>query len=62
MKIDEYTIRVSARKISTESELEIGSDVQLILQGEVVKVEDATNFNGTISRCFVVRGILVEKS
>lgn len=61
MKIDEFTIKVSASKIPTLKELEIGSEVKLIIDGEVVRVEDANNFDGTITRNFVVKGTLAEE-
>lgn len=61
MKIDEYTIKVSASKIPTLKELEIGSEVKVIIDGEVIKIEDANNFDGTISRNYVVKGVIAEE-
>lgn len=61
MTIDEHTIKVSAGKIVTEKELEIGSEVRLIVTGEVVKVEDTPNYDNTISRCYIVKGEIAER-
>lgn len=60
MTIDEHTIKISAGKIVTDKELEIGSEVKLLVTGEVIKVEDTNNFDGTISRCYVVKGEIAE--
>lgn len=61
MTIDEHTIKVSAGKIVTDKELEMGSEVRLFVTGEVIKVEDTNNFDGTITRCYVVKGEISEK-
>ena len=61
MTIDEHTIKISAGKIVTDKELEIGSEVRLIVTGEVIKTEDTNNFDGTISRCYIVKGQIAEE-
>ena len=60
MKVDEHTVKISATKIPINTELEIGSEVVFIVEGEVVKVEDTPNYDGTRNRCYVVRGVIIE--
>lgn len=61
MTIDERTIRVSAGKIVTDKDLELGSEVRLVITGEVTKLEDSPNWDGTITRCFVIKGVIAEE-
>lgn len=60
-KVDEYTISVRASKIPTVKELTLGSEVRLIVLGDVVKCEDSDNFDGTITRNYVIKGTLAEE-
>jgi hypothetical protein len=60
MKINEYLIKVSQGKAPIAGSLEIGQDVEVAIQGNVVKVEDTDNQDGTINRTYVIKSIVAE--
>lgn len=53
-------MKVSAGYIVLQEPLKIDEDVILMVEGNVTKVEDHSNQDGTIKRVFVVKGIIGE--
>lgn len=60
MKVNQYLIRVQASKVPITQELQIGDSVSSVIMGDIVKVEDEDNQNGTIDRCYVIKGRFAE--
>lgn len=61
-KINETLVKISMAAIPILRELEMQDEVTLVVRGEVVKVEDVNNFDGTVNRVFKVKGIIAEEA
>lgn len=57
-KINEKLVKVSAGLVPIEGDLELGEDVQLLISGNVVKIEHKDNQDGTYDLIYVVKGII----
>jgi hypothetical protein len=54
--VNEHLIRISG-VVAIEHPLEMDQDVEVVIKGAVVKVEDKSNQNGTIDRVYIIKGI-----
>ena len=61
MKINEQLVKVSAAAIPISEELEMGTELTLIVTGSITKSEDKDNQDGTIDRVFTLKGELAIK-
>ncbi len=57
-KVNEHLIKVSAGRIPIEEPLELGVEVRIAVDGEVVKTEDTDNQDGTINRTYIIKGMV----
>jgi hypothetical protein len=57
MQINEYTVKISLSKFPINQELKLEEDVELNIKGEVLRIEDTSNYDGTVDRCFIIKGI-----
>lgn len=53
--INQYLVRISAGKAPLSTELEMGEEVTIGAKGEVTKIEDSNNQDGTIDRTYVIK-------
>jgi hypothetical protein len=60
MITSEIYLKISSALIELENELLMDSDYNIQLQGQVVKVEDKTNNDGTVTKVFTIRPYLVQ--
>lgn len=56
MKINEHLVKISAGYIVIPNELKMDEEVALIVKGQVTKIEDKSNQDGTIDRIYTVKG------
>lgn len=64
MKVNERFIKISRLKadsIPISEDLEMDADVEIHISGQVVKIEDLTNNDGSVDRFFTIKGLLAEK-
>lgn len=57
-RINEKLVKISAGLTPIEGKLELGEDVQIIVQGNVVKIEYKDCQDGTFDLVYVVKGII----
>lgn len=60
MRIDNYLIKISAGYVQVPSKLELGSDVLALVDGEITKVEQKDNQDGTFDEVYTVKGRIAE--
>lgn len=60
LRVNENLVKISAGKVVTPFPLNLGEDVDILIEGTVVKSEDADNNDGSVDRTFVVKGIIAE--
>lgn len=60
MNINEHLVTISKGFISVDTELDLGSDVILKVNGTVTQITDKDNQDGTINRVYTVKGIISE--
>ena len=58
MEINEKLVKVSMGKVPIIGELKLGDEVQILMQGEVVKEEREDQQDGTYNQVFIVKGII----
>lgn len=58
MTINERLVRISAGLTPIEQELELGKDVQLVVSGNVVKVEQQDQQDNTYNLIYVIKGLV----
>ena len=58
MEINEKLVKVSMSKVPILGELKLGDEVQILMQGEVVKEEREDQQDGTYNQVFIVKGII----
>lgn len=56
MQIDSHLLKISASSIYIDQPLELGSEVDIVVRGSVVKIEDKDNQDSTCNRVYVVKG------
>lgn len=61
-RINENLIKISAGYITVAQELELDTDITLMVNGAVVKCEDRSNQDGTVNRIYTIKGIIAEVS
>ena len=59
MQID-YQIRVQSSPVGIDQELTLGDTVSAIINGDIVKVEDKDNYDGSITRTYIIKGQFAE--
>ena len=59
MLID-YQIRVQSSPVAIDQELELGDTVSAIINGDIIKLEDKDNYDGSITRTYVIKGQFAE--
>lgn len=63
MEIREHLLKLSGKRkdliISTQP-LAMDQEVHLVVEGQVVKIEDETNNDGTVNRIYIIKGIIAE--
>lgn len=62
MKIDSHLLKISAGAIYIDAPMELGSEVDVVVRGSVVKIEDKDNQDGTFNRVYVLKGELALQS
>ncbi len=60
MKVNEYLVKVSAGMVPIDQELALGDSVIVQVNGDVVKLEDQDNQDGTCQRIYTVKGVFSE--
>jgi hypothetical protein len=62
MQIDEHLIKISGGyiPISPTQIPQMDEDVELRVMGSVTKIEDKSNYDGTVNRIYHVKGVEVE--
>jgi hypothetical protein len=55
MDINSKNIKISSGKSEIEKELQMSQDIEIVVIGSVVKIEDTDNQDGTINRCYVIK-------
>lgn len=58
MTINERLVRISTGLTPIEQELELGKDVQIVVSGNVVKVEKKDNQDGSYDLVYVIKGLV----
>jgi hypothetical protein len=64
MTIDHYSIRLSGKReheIVIDKPLSMDQEVTLTVRGQVIEVKDTTNNDGTVNRCYTIRGEIAEE-
>lgn len=58
LEIDEYLVKVSAGyvPVANPQGLEMDKDVIVAIQGQIVKIEESTNNDGTIKKIYTIKG------
>jgi len=60
MNIGSYQIRVQASPVEITQELNLGDTVSAIINGDIVKVEDKDDYDGSITRTYHIKGQFAE--
>lgn len=61
-EINEKIIKITGSGcIDKELELELGDDIDILIKGNVVKIEDSDNQDGTYDKIMKIKIITVEK-
>jgi hypothetical protein len=58
MTINENLVLINASSIPIATELKMGDDVTIGIQGSVIKIEDSDNQDGTVNRTYKIKGIV----
>jgi len=59
-KIDERLLRINSNPVILFGKLKMDENVSMLVKGNVIKIEDKTNDNGTVDRIFVIKGTIGE--
>ncbi len=59
MEINSHILKISGNA-ELPSEITLGNNYQITLQGTVVKSQDSDNHNGTLDRLYTLKPIMVE--
>jgi hypothetical protein len=57
-EVNERLVKISAGLTPIEGKLELGDDVQIVIQGNVVKTEQKDLQDGTYDIVYVVKGLI----
>lgn len=58
--VDENLVKISFSQIPIPSKLQLGEEVRLLVVGDVTKIEQLDNQDGTINQVYVVKGLFGE--
>lgn len=58
MDVNEKLVKVSMSKVPILGELKLGDEVQILMQGEVVKEEREDCQDGSYNQVFIVKGTI----
>lgn len=59
-QVNEHLAKISASQIALSQGLELGEEVTLIVTGDVTKIEQRDNQDGTYDQVYIVKGIIVD--
>ena len=57
-EVNERLVKLSSSLTPIEGDLDLGQDVQIVFQGNVVKMEQKDNQDGTYDLVYVVKGLI----
>jgi len=57
-RVNEHLVKISTSKITIPNELNLGDEVTLVVQGDVTKIEQEDNQDGTYDQIYIVKGII----
>lgn len=58
--INELLIRIQSSPVPIVKELELGDSVSAIVMGDIIKVEDKDEYDGSITRTYHIKGQFAE--
>jgi hypothetical protein len=62
MPVNEHFIRISSSPVVIDKPLELGKEVTLYVTGDVTKIEQRDNQDGSYDEVYVVKGVLSWKA
>jgi hypothetical protein len=63
MQVNEHLLKISGKRrdlIVLTKPLQMDQEVILKVEGQVVKIEDETNNDGTVNRIYIIKGIIAD--
>lgn len=58
--VDQHLIKISMGQIPIDKKLKLSEDVKLFVSGNITKVEQKDNQNGTFDEVYTIKGIVAD--